>query len=236
VAKLLLVGDDPDNRRALYRALTDLGHDVTGVPDNVGALRHLLDQQTDLVVVNLEPPDPAGLQALHAVRSVSPVAVIVVTGRDEESQIVQALDAGADDYLIKPFGAGQLDARIRVVLRRYGCPARPRGYVRVGELRIDPAAREASLAGTRLDLTAREFDLLSFLAAHAGTVVTKRDLLAHVWRQPWGGADKTVDVHLSWLRRKLGESAHDPRYLHTIRGVGIKLVAPAPSFYQAESA
>ena len=96
----------------------------------------------------------------------------------------------------------------------------------VGELRLDPAAREATLAGVALDLSAREFDVLSFLAARAGTVVSKRDLLTHVWRQPWGGADKTVDVHLSWLRRKLGESAQQPRYLHTVRGVGVKLTAP----------
>src|SRR5439155_4855586 len=112
----------------------------------------------------------------------------------------------------------QLDARIRAVLRRAQTASRaaePPALV-VGELRLDPAARDATLAGVRLDLSAREFDVLSFLAAHAGTVVSKRDLLTHVWRQPWGGADKPVDVHLSWLRRKLGESAQEPRYLHTV--------------------
>ena len=98
--------------------------------------------------------------------------------------------------------------------------------VTVGALRLDATAHEASLGGAVLDLSRREFDLLYYLARHAGQVVTKRDLLTHVWQLPYGGADKTVDVHVSWLRRKLGETAQQPRYLHTIRGVGIKLAAP----------
>ncbi len=96
----------------------------------------------------------------------------------------------------------------------------------VGGLRLDPDAHEATLDGARLDLSRREFDLLHYLALHAGQVVTRRDLLTHVWRMPYGGADKTVDVHVSWLRRKLGETAQHPRYLHTVRGVGIKLSPP----------
>jgi DNA-binding response OmpR family regulator len=96
----------------------------------------------------------------------------------------------------------------------------------VGDLVIEAGSREATLAGAALELSRREFDLLLFLAERTGTVVGKREILAEVWRQPYGGADKTVDVHVSWLRRKLGESAADPRYLHTVRGVGIKLVDP----------
>jgi DNA-binding response OmpR family regulator len=97
----------------------------------------------------------------------------------------------------------------------------------VGGLHIDPGARTATLDGAGLDLTPREFDLLHHLAARAGQVVTKRELLSEVWQVPYGGADKTVDVHLSWLRRKLGETAQQPRYLHTVRGVGIRLSGPA---------
>jgi len=129
--------------------------------------------------------------------------------------------------VIKPFGPGQIDARIRAVLRRAAQdePA-DGGPLRVGGLELDPHGHEASLDGVRLDLSRREFDLLHYLAQHAGQVVTRRDLLTHVWRMPYGGADKTVDVHVSWLRRKLGETAQQPRYLHTVRGVGIKLSAP----------
>ncbi|NUS07808.1 MAG: response regulator transcription factor, partial [Nonomuraea sp.] len=135
------------------------------------------------------------------------------------------LDAAADDYVVKQYRAAQLDARVRAVLRRAGGSA-PEPLA-VGGLRVDPRARTATLDGGALDLTPREFDVLHFLAARPGEVVTKRELLTEVWRLPYGGADKTVDVHLSWLRRKLGETAAEPRYLHTVRGVGVKLVEPS---------
>jgi DNA-binding response OmpR family regulator len=152
----------------------------------------------------------------------------VATARDDEADIVKALDAGADDYLVKPFGIGQIEARVRAVLRRAVAEEDRRAEpVVVGGLRLDGEAHEAALDGCQLDLSRREFDLLYYLAVRAGQVVTKRELLTHVWRMPYGGADKTIDVHVSWLRRKLGESAQRPRYLHTIRGVGMKLSAPS---------
>jgi DNA-binding response OmpR family regulator len=130
--------------------------------------------------------------------------------------------------VIKPFGAEQIEARIRAVLRRAEAGVPKAGEpLEVGGLRLDVQAHEVSLDGVALDLSRREFDLLHYLTAHAGQVVTRRDLLTHVWRMPYGGADRTVDVHLSWLRRKLGETAQRPRYLHTVRGVGIKLCSPA---------
>jgi DNA-binding response OmpR family regulator len=138
------------------------------------------------------------------------------------------LDAGADDYVVKPFGPGQIEARIRAVLRRAAARGTAAaGLLTVGGLRLDPDGHEATLDDAPLDLSRREFDLLHYLVLRAGQVVTRRDLLTHVWRLPYGGADKTVDVHVSWLRRKLGETAQHPRYLHTIRGVGIKLSPPA---------
>ena len=137
-----------------------------------------------------------------------------------------SLNAGADDHLVKPFSVEQLEARVRAVLRR--ASVAPRGTpVTIGGLVIDGAAREASLDGEVLELSPKEFDLLRYLAEHTGEVISKRRLLAEVWRQPYGGSEKTVDVHLSWLRRKLGESAADSRYLQTVRGVGIKIVEPA---------
>jgi DNA-binding response OmpR family regulator len=188
-------------------------------------LQTALAERPDLVVLDLGLPDLDGRELLRMLRAVSPVPVIVATARDDEAEIVRVLDAGADDYLVKPFTAAQLDARVRAVLRRGSERADPIALT-IGGLRIDAGARTASMDGTALDLTPREFDLLHHLATRAGQVVTKRELLSEVWQVPYGGADKTVDVHLSWLRRKLGETAQEPRYLHTVRGVGIRLSEP----------
>jgi two-component system, OmpR family, KDP operon response regulator KdpE len=197
------------------------------MPNAMDALQHVLDTPPDLILLDLGLPGLGGYEALRMMRAVSSVPVVVVTARDNEAEIIRVLDAGADDYVIKPFGAGQIDARIRAVLRR-AAQGEPEdgGELQVGELRLDPNGHEATLDGATLDLSRREFDLLHYLALHAGQVVTRRDLLTNVWRMPYGGADKTVDVHVSWLRRKLGETAQQPRYLHTVRGVGIKLSAP----------
>jgi two-component system KDP operon response regulator KdpE len=228
VAQLLLVEDDIAIRGALIRALSDRGHAVASTASAMEALQQVVDSPPDLVILDLGLPGLDGYEALRMMRAISKVPVVVATARDDEADIVRALDAGADDYLVKPFGAGQIEARIRAVLRRaVADDAQRSGPIAVGALRLEPDAYEATLEGARLDLSKREFDLLHYLALHAGQVVTRRDLLTHVWRLPYGGADKTVDVHVSWLRRKLGESAQRPRYLHTVRGVGIKLTAPS---------
>jgi DNA-binding response OmpR family regulator len=225
VPQLLLVEDDPAIRSALARALTERGHGVRSVPTGMAGLQAAVDDRPDLVVLDLGLPDVDGCTLLTMLRAVSDVPVIVATARDDERETVRALNAGADDYIVKPFAAEHLDARIRAVLRR-GTAAEPDTPLVVGGLRVDVRAREAHLDGRPLDLTRLEFDLLAHLAARPGTVVSKKDLLADVWHQPYGGADKTVDVHLSWLRRKLGESASAPRYLHSVRGVGVKLAPP----------
>jgi two-component system, OmpR family, KDP operon response regulator KdpE len=227
VAQLLLVEDDAAIRGALIRALTERGHAVTSTASAMEALQQVVDAPPDLVILDLGLPGLDGYEALRMLRAISKVPVVVATARDDEADIIRALDAGADDYLVKPYGTGQIEARIRAVLRRAaGADDRRSGPISVGALRLDPEAYEATLGGVPLDLSRREFDLLHYLALHAGQVVTKRDLLTHVWRLPYGGADKTVDVHVSWLRRKLGENAQQPRYLHTVRGVGLKLTAP----------
>jgi two-component system, OmpR family, KDP operon response regulator KdpE len=226
VALLLLIEDDVNIRSALTRALTLRGHAVASERDGMRGLQRVLDEPPDLVVLDLGLPDVDGIQLLRMLRPVSAVPVIVATARDDDTMTVAALDAGADDYIVKPFSAEALDARIRAVLRRYTGPKGGNEHVlEVGELVIDLRARTAMLAGVALDLRPREFDLLAYLAARPGEVVTKRSLLVEVWQSPYGGADKTVDVHLSWLRRKLGETAAEPRLLHTVRGVGVKLVA-----------
>lgn len=228
MAQLLLVEDDAPIRHALVRALTERGHVVTSTTTAMAALQQVIDAPPDLVILDLGLPGLDGYEALRMLRAVSEVPVVVATARDDEADIVRALNAGADDYLVKPFGPGQIDARVRAVLRRAGDSTRSReAPIQVGGLWLDGEAYEAALDGIPLELSRREFDLLYYLARHAGQVVPKRDLLTHVWRMPYGGADKTVDVHVSWLRRKMGETAQEPRYLHTVRGVGIKLTAPA---------
>jgi DNA-binding response OmpR family regulator len=226
VAQVLLVEDDPMIRGALLRGLGERGHAVDSAPTALAGLERAVSARPDLVVLDLGLPDMDGTTMLRMLRGASKVPVIVATARDDEAEIIAVLDAGADDYLVKPFSAAQLDARIRAVLRRGGESAPPTEVV-VGGLRIDPRSRRASLDGRELDLTPREFALLHYLAARADEVVSKRELLTEVWQLPYGGADKTVDVHLSWLRRKLGETAQDPRYLHAVRGVGVRVSAPA---------
>ena len=228
VAQLLLVEDDAPIRHALVRALTERGHAVTSTTTAMDALQRVVAAPPDLVILDLGLPGLDGYEALRMLRAVSQVPVVVATARDDEADIVRALNAGADDYLVKPFGPGQIDARVRAVLRRANDVIESRtAPIQVGGLWLDGEAYEAVLDGIPLELSKREFDLLHYLALHAGQVVPKRDLLTHVWRMPYGGADKTIDVHVSWLRRKLGETAQEPRYLYTVRGVGIKLAAPS---------
>jgi DNA-binding response OmpR family regulator len=220
-----LVEDEPSIRSALTRALTDLGHVVTTSNTGMSGLESALEDAPDVVLLDLGLPDIDGLQVLAMLRAVSQVPVIIITARDDDGDMVKALDGGADDYVVKPFGVEQVEARLRAVLRRTGSTA-AEGPLVVGALRIDPLTRQVSLDEMAIDLSRKEFDLLLALAQRAGEVVTKRELLADVWRQTYGGGDRTVDVHLSWLRRKLGETAAAPRYLHSVRGVGVRLAAP----------
>ena len=228
MAHLLVVEDDPQLRGALVRALRDKGHAVATAPTGMAGLDAAVTSPPDLVVLDLGLPDVDGAQVLRMLRAISDVPVIVATARDDEPEMVAILEAGADDYIVKPFGAAQLDARVKAVLRRLGATETPEEPLRIGGLTIEPASREVTLDDRPLDLTPREFDLLAYLAHRPGQVVSRRELLAEVWQQPLGGADKTVDVHLSWLRRKLGETAQAPRYLHTVRTVGVKLTPPQP--------
>jgi DNA-binding response OmpR family regulator len=187
-----------------------------------------VDQRPDIVVLDLGLPDLDGSALLAMLRAVTDVPVIIASARDDDPAIVRLLDAGADDYVVKPFSAEQLDARIRAVLRRVATGQEGAANLVVGGLVLDIGARTAILDGRTLELSPKEFDLLAHLAGRVDQVVTKKELLTEVWRLPYGGSDKTVDVHLSWLRRKLGETADQPRFLHTVRGVGVKLSAPGP--------
>jgi two-component system, OmpR family, KDP operon response regulator KdpE len=226
VAQLLVVEDDERIRSALIRALRERGHAVSSAGTALEGLRQAVDGRPDLVVLDLGLPDLDGGELLRMLRAVSSVPVIVATARDDDGSIVRVLDAGADDYVRKPFSAEQLDARIRAVLRRSSPVGSGVAEVTVGALTVDPRGRRVSYAGRPVELAPKEFDLLAYLAARPGAVVPKRELLAEVWQLPYGGSDKTVDVHLSWLRRKLGDDG--ARLVQTVRGVGVRLTEPEP--------
>jgi DNA-binding response OmpR family regulator len=225
MSRVVLIEDDVEIRRLVAEALSEQGHDVESAVTAMDGLQLAIKRDPDLVVMDLGLPDLDGIELLRMIRSISEVPIIVITARGEDDMVVNTLDAGADDYLTKPFSLTQLEARVRAVLRR-GSMATTEGPIRVGDLTVDAASREATIDGNRLDLSPKEFDLLHVLAARSGEVVSKRELMAEVWREPYGGSERTVDVHLSWLRSKLGEKAEEPHYLHTIHGVGVKLVDP----------
>jgi DNA-binding response OmpR family regulator len=225
VTRLVIIEDDQRIRTMLQRALVERGYEVRLAATGLDGLRSTVDDPPDVVILDLGLPDIDGLELLKMLRAVSSVPVIAATARDDDAEIVRTLDAGADDYVVKPFSAEQLEARLRAVLRRGASATTTKRLVFAG-LTIDVGARVAELDGAPLDLAPKEFDLLAYLGERAGQVVTKKELLAAIWNQPYGGSEKSIDVHLSWLRSKLGETARRPRFLHAVRGVGVKLVDP----------
>ncbi|HJQ77114.1 MAG TPA: response regulator transcription factor [Acidimicrobiia bacterium] len=225
MARIVLIEDDLDIRRLAADALSAEGHDVETADRALHGLELAVKGSPDLVLMDLGLPDIDGTELLRMIRAVSTVPVIVITARGADNVVVSTLDSGADDYLVKPFSMAQLEARVRAVLRR-GEVGDRHDELRIGDLVIDVPGRLAKFAGETLELSPKEFDLLRVLADRVGEVISKRELLAEVWREPYGGSDHTIDVHISWLRKKLGESAQEPRYLQTVHGVGVKLVDP----------
>jgi len=225
MASVFIVEDDIHIRELAVRALADCGHVVRAEATAMAGLQGIIDTSPQVVILDLGLPDLDGGDLLRMIRAVSDVPVIIATARDDDAEIVRMLDAGADEYVVKPFSGAELEARVRALLRRIDSGGATR-TISVGGLNIDLKARQVLLDGLVVECNRKEFDLLTYLASHAGRVVPREELYAEVWREPYGGADKTIDVHLSWLRRKLGETAAEPRYVHTVRGVGVKLVAP----------
>jgi DNA-binding response OmpR family regulator len=239
MSAVLVVEDEPVVQEALSRALTDLGHTVIAVGTALEALREVTASKPALVILDLMLPDLDGATMLQMLRSVSNVPVIVATANGDENTIVKLYDAGADDYIVKPFSNDHFAARVRAVLRRLERPEDDRAggdaeggenarhhVLSVGELRLDRDQRTASLGDSPLVLTRLQFDLVAYLAERAGRVVPRGELYEAVWQQTYFVGSQSIDVQISWIRRKLGETASEPRYLHTVRGIGFRLSAP----------
>jgi DNA-binding response OmpR family regulator len=219
---VVVVDADHHARQLLARDLADAGFGVAQASSGIAGVEQALDEACDLVVAVAPLPDLDIRQFMTMIRAVGELPVLAVVDDD----VVGALDAGADDVASRP-AAAEVVARVGALVRRIGSLDEEEPVVRVADLVVDAASREARVGERVLDLSRKEFDVLHALASRVGRVVSKRELMAEVWNQPYGGSDKTVDVHLSWLRRKLGETAADPRYLRTVRGVGVKLVDPS---------
>jgi two-component system, OmpR family, response regulator RegX3 len=223
--RILLVEDESSIADPFAKLLRREGFEAVVARTAAEALERARAVEPDLVLLDLALPDGDGRDVCRTLRATSSVPVIMVTARGTETDKIVGLEIGADDYVVKPFSAAEVIARIRAVLRRAGekdteGPAEP---IRVGALEVDLAARRVALGDDEVDLSRKEFDLLAELARHAGRVVRREDLMSRVWDENWFGSTKTLDVHVGWLRRKLGAE-----WIGTVRGVGFRLEEPAP--------
>ena len=228
--RILLVEDDRDIARVVELHATDLGNEVVWTPSGEEGLELALSGRFALVVLDLMLPDLDGLEVCRSLRARRPeVLVLMLTARSSELDRVVGLELGADDYLGKPFGVRELQARIKALLRRKRDALQAEqapSNLRVGELEIDVRAREVALAGAPVHLTAREFDLLVQFARNPGRVYSRAQLLDLVWGQGFDGFEHTVNSHINRLRGKIEPDPAQPRYIHTVWGVGYKLVSP----------
>ena len=221
--RILLVEDDDGIATPLRAALAASGHEVRRVASGRAALEAAWG--VDAVVLDLGLPDLDGVEVCRRLRQEQgpDLPILVLTARTSETDVVVGLDAGADDYVTKPFRLAELQARLRALLRRAAAARGPDdGQLRTRDLRLDLGARRVWQGERELELTAKEFDLLALLATNAGRVVTREQIAREVWQTRWLGGSKTLDVHVSSLRRKLGDDPTDPRYLTTVRGVGLR--------------
>lgn len=221
MTNVLLAEDDPAISEPLARALTREGYHVIVQGTGQGALASATD--VDLVVLDLGLPDMDGLDVARAIRAQGlTTPVLVLTARADEVDLVVGLDAGADDYVTKPFRLAELLARVRALLRRTHGEVETEDEIRAQDVRVDVAAHRAFQADRELHLTTKEFDLLRVLVGNVGTVVVRDTLMREVWGSELVGSTKTLDMHVSWLRRKLGDDANSPRYISTVRGMGFR--------------
>ena len=222
--RVVVVEDEQSISDPLRSALEREGYQVEVAATGADGLEAVQAHDPDVVLLDLMLPDIDGRDVCRTIRASSRVPIIMLTARGLETDRVVGLELGADDYLVKPFGMAELIARIRAVLRR-SAPDPAAGAdqaIVLGDVRLDPRTRAATLGGGALDLPRREFDLLHMLMAHAGTVLSRQRLMDDVWGVDWFGSTKTLDVHVAGLRRRLGDDAQGSRYIHTVRGVGFR--------------
>src|SRR6478735_9355289 len=218
MSRVLLAEDDDAIAEPLARALRREGHEVDVHGDGRTAFDAARSGAADILVLDLGLPGMDGLEVCRALRAGGhTLPVLVLTARNDEVDTVVGLDAGADDYVTKPFRLAELLARVRVQLRRQSGSA-----LEVQGVRLDGEARRAWVDDAEIALTTKEFDLLRLLLQEAGTVVPRERIMREVWQTDWWGSSKTLDMHVSWLRRKLGDDAAAPRYIVTVRGVGLR--------------
>jgi two-component system, OmpR family, response regulator RegX3 len=224
---ILMVEDEESITVPLSEALAREGFDTEVAGTVAQGLELARRAEPDLVLLDVMLPDGSGYDVCRELRAGSAVPIIMLTARGEETDRIVGLELGADDYIVKPFSAREVVARIRAVLRRSDA-ATPRqdGAIEIGPLRLDRARRSAALVGQELDLTRKEYELLELLMTEAGSVITRERLIDEVWDVNWFGSTKTLDVHVSGLRRKLGDSSSSPRFIHTVRGVGFRFSGP----------
>ncbi len=223
--RILLVEDEPGISEPLAAHLGREGFDADVVSTMAAGLEAYRHDRPDLVLLDVMLPDGDGRDLCRVIRKDSDVPIVMLTARGEDVDRIVGLELGADDYVVKPFSAGELVARIRAILRR-GHLRERRGAIEVGDLRLDPGSRTLTKAGRPIALAAREFDLLHLLMSNAGQVVRREQIMDDVWDPHWFGPTKTLDVHVAWLRKKIEEDPADPRYITTIRGVGFRFAAP----------
>ncbi len=228
--RVLFVEDEPSIYEPFSKALAREGFEPVLARTAARALELAEDGDFAIVLLDLMLPDGDGRDVCRAIRRNSSVPILMLTARGTEADRIVGLEIGADDYVVKPFSGAEVIARIRAILRRSatapGEEEAPPEPIAVGDLAVDFASRRVHLSGSELTLSRKEFDLLAELIRHAGRVVTREQLMDRVWDENWFGSTKTLDVHIRWLRQKLGDDPGEPRYLHTVRGVGFRFTAP----------
>ncbi|HUY97961.1 MAG TPA: response regulator transcription factor [Verrucomicrobiae bacterium] len=225
MALLLLIDDEPALVRALGIGLRARGYQLATARDGASGLAEAVRQRPDVVILDLGLPDLDGVEVCRRIRGFSPVPILVLSAHGEEERKICALDAGADDFVTKPFSMAELEARLRVALRHGHAGGLSRGdpVIRIGDLQLDLSGHTAAIAGAQLQLTATEYAMLAYLARHQGRIVTHQVLLQHVWGGRYGADAHYLRVYANRLRRKFGP-AHG-RLLRTHHGVGYELSA-----------
>ncbi len=224
MARVLVVDDEVNIRELVGLYLQSAGFEVEYCADGAEAVSRACAGGCDVVVLDIMLPSMDGIEVCHRIRERSDVPIIMLTAREGDLDKVGALETGADDYVTKPFSPPELVARVRALIRRAGTSIGSSAPLRIGALEIDPATREASVAGSPVALTAREFDLLHALARQPGVVLTRRQLLEAAWGFAEYVDERGVDVHIRHIREKLGDDAAAPRFIDTVRGVGYRAV------------